>query len=328
MPDRQTTVAGLPALSLYTDRLELVGIPEAGARITHLRLRRRGREWLWRNRSLPFVLPPADPGPSPSIYVDRYDSGGSDECFPTVGACPRPGSSPEGPWLPDHGELWRAPWRHDVFTRGGFTTWRSVTECGTVPAVFSRQAGIDESPDGESGKVSFEYRLRSTGAEPFPYLWSAHPLLNVQPGTTVELPGVSQVRVGAVQGLQHLVPDAETTWPPEPGDRFTIPAPAGWAAKLFARSPSRGRAVVTDPLRGEALELQWDGGETPWVGLWLNPGGFGPTSEPYYNLAAEPCLAAPDQLDRAVREWRMAPFLRPGEDRTWRLTVVLREASS
>jgi galactose mutarotase-like enzyme len=120
----------------------------------------------------------------------------------------------------------------------------------------------------------------------------------------------------------------ETVWPPEGGDRLALPASGGWATKLFARSAPEGRAVVTDPLRGEALELQWDAGEIPWVGLWLNPGGFGPQDVPYYNLAVEPCLAAPDELDRAVREWQVAPILRPGEERTWRLTVVLRAASS
>lgn len=328
MPYRQTTVAGLPAISLYTEQVELVALPGAGARITDLRLRRRGREWLWRNPALPFVVPPASPLPSPTVYLDRYDSGGWDECFPTVAACPRPGSPPDHPWLPDHGELWHAQWGHELFTREGVTTWRSVTDCRTIPAVFSRRVELSESDDGENSTVTFRYGLRSTAAEPLPFLWSAHPLLSVQPGTTVELPGVSRVRVAAVHGRSEMVVDAETSWPPGGEDRLVLPASGGWAAKLFARSTPEGRAVVTDPLRGEALEFQWDAGEIPWVGLWLNPGGFGPQGVPYYNLAVEPCLAAPDGLDRAVSEWKVAPILRPGEERTWRLTVVLREASS
>jgi len=327
MPYRQTTVAGLPALSLYTERIELVAVPGAGARITHLRLRRRGREWLWRNQALPFVLPPPESPSSPTAYVDWYDHGGWDECFPTVGACPRPGV-PDQPRLPDHGELWHARWRHEVLTREGVTTWRSVTECRTVPAIFSRRVELNEDDDSADPTVTMQYDLRSTATEPFPYLWSAHPLLNVQPGTTVELPGVSRVRVGAVHGPSDLPVDTEVVWPLEHGDRYTLPASGGWAAKLFARAAPEGRAVVTDPLRGEALEFQWDAREIPWVGLWINPGGTGPEGTPHYNFAVEPCLAAPDRLDRAVSDWQVAPILRPGEARTWRLTVILRETLS
>ena len=91
MPYRQTTVSGLPAVSLSNDTLELVAIPEAGARITHLR-RRAGREWLWRNPRLPFRAAPVEPPLGPTDYVDRFDSGGWDECFPTI----TPGRLPDG----------------------------------------------------------------------------------------------------------------------------------------------------------------------------------------------------------------------------------------
>jgi len=326
MPFRQTTVADLPAVSLYNDVLELIGLPSVGARVTHLRLRGRGREWLWHNPVLPFTVPPAEPGPAPDVYVDRFDSGGWDECFPTVGACPRPGAPEGSPLLPDHGELWHAAWRHDLFTVGGLTTWRSIAECRTVPAVFTRRIELAEAEAGDG--VTFRYSLRSTGSEPFPYLWSAHPLLTAQPGTRLELPGVSRVRVASAQGRNDLVLGSEIPWPLDQAGMFIMPPAEGWAAKLFAASPPEGRAVITDPLRGEALELAWDGGEVPWLGLWLNPGGFGPAGAPHYTLGIEPCLAAPDRLDGAVNDWRVAPILRPGEERAWRLTVVLREGVS
>jgi hypothetical protein len=278
---------------------------------------------------LPFAVPPPDPGSSATIYVDRYDSGGWDECFPTIGACPLPGAPAGQPLLPDHGELWFAAWRHDLFSQGPVTTWRSVAACRTVPASFTRRIELTESADPlVAATAVFQYSLRSTGSEPFSFLWSAHPLLTAQPGTRVELPGVSRAVVDSVRGRDDLAPGAELDWPPGGGDRFVMPATEGWAAKLFARSPAEGSAIVTDPIRGEALELRWDGGEIPWVGLWLNPGGFGPEGSPHYTLAVEPCLAMPDRLDRAANELRVAPILRPGEERAWRLTVVLREAAS
>ncbi len=327
MPYRQTTVAGHPAVSLYNDTVELIALPAVGGRISHLRLRRRGREWLWHNPALEFKVPPSDPGTSPTVYVDQFDSGGWDECFPTVGACYLPGSQ-DRRWLPDHGELWHAGWRHDLFNSNGVTSWRSVAECRTVPAVFSRRVEIAD-PDGpDEGRVTFHYGVRSTGSDPFPFLWSAHPLLTAQPGTRIELPGVSRVRVASVLGRNDLTIDSEIDWPMEGTGFHVMPPGEGWAVKLFAQSPAEGRAIVTDPLRGESLELQWDGRDVPWIGLWVNPGGFGPEGAPHYTLAVEPCLAGPDALDRAVSDWRVAPILRPGEERSWRLTVIVREAVS
>jgi galactose mutarotase-like enzyme len=326
---RQTTVASLPAIALYSDLAELVAAPGAGARITHLRLR-RGREWLWRNPALPFRLPPPDPGPSPSAYVDGYDSGGWDECFPTVGPCPLPGAPPGHPGLPDHGELWYLPWQHDLSTSGTKTQWRSVTRCARVPAEFVRQVTLEDG-DPDAARFGFDYRVRSVGDRPFPYLWSAHPLIAAAPGVTLDLPGLSRLRVDAVHGRHDLVPGREIPWPLDGGDRFRCPDAGAWAVKLFGQPPAEGRAVLTDPRRGETLELLWDTGEIPWVGVWLNFGGFAGAAraaEPPYTLAVEPCLAAPDRLDHVTGEWGVAPILRPGEERAWRLTVVLREGPS
>ncbi|HXI21413.1 MAG TPA: hypothetical protein VNH46_10020 [Gemmatimonadales bacterium] len=326
MPFRQTTVAGLPAVALFTDEAELITLPGAAGRITHLR-RRAGREWLWRNRALPFRAPPRDPGSSPTRYVDEFDSGGWDECFPTVGACPLPGAAPDAPWLPDHGELWSAVWRHDLSTGPTETVWRGAVRCSTVPAEFTRVVTLDHGGDPGTATIRFDYRLGALADRPLPFLWSAHPLFGLTPGMQLELPGVARVRVAAVHGRHDLTPGQEADWPLDGGDRFTVPAPAGWAMKLFATVPAVARARLIDPRRGETLELLWDGEVVPLVGLWLNMGGWSPRGDPYYNLAVEPCHGAPDRLDQAVEDWGLAPFLRPGEERAWRLTVVLREGT-
>ena len=106
MPFRQVNVSGFPAVALRSSDVEIVVVPALGAKITNLR-RLPGREWLWRSDQIP--LAPPIPGAS---YVETADSGGWDECFPTVGPC----LLPENPavLLPDHGELWSAPWETRV----------------------------------------------------------------------------------------------------------------------------------------------------------------------------------------------------------------------
>ena len=56
-------------------------------KLTNLR-RLRGREWLWRNDQIPLALPKQG-----ASYAETADSGGWDECFPTV-AVASPGAPP------------------------------------------------------------------------------------------------------------------------------------------------------------------------------------------------------------------------------------------
>jgi galactose mutarotase-like enzyme len=316
MSFRQTTVSGFPAVALRSAELEVVVVPSIGMKLTNLR-RHNGREWLWRSDQIP--LGPPRPGAS---YVETADSGGWDECFPTVGPCPIPGAPPGTPPLPDHGELWSASWSSSVYEQESGTTLAASTQGLVFPYVFHREMTLDK----HEPLVRFRYLLRHTGATPFPWIWSSHPLLNVQPGSVIELPGVSQVRVDAVHGRNDLEEGAVVSWPQAvsgESSRFSFPKEDRWAAKLFA-DVGTGRMFLTDPRRGERLEFVVPPQQVPQVGLWINCHGWAPPGrKPYYNLALEPCIGAPDRLDLAVNQWRTAQTLAPGEERTWSLEVRL-----
>lgn len=82
--------------------------------------------------------------------------------------------------------------------------------------------------------------------------------------------------------------------------------------------------VLTDPRKGEQLEFRVRREEVPQVGIWINCRGWAPPArKPYYNLALEPCIGAPDRLDIAVWEWHTAQLVRPEEERKWSLEVWL-----
>lgn len=317
MPFRQTTVSGFPAVALRSEELEVVAVPAIGVKLTHLR-RLRGREWLWRSDQIPLALP--RPGAS---YVDTADSGGWDECFPTVGPSPLPGAPGDAPPLPDHGELWSAEWTSSVFDHAGGTTLESTAMGTRLPYEFHRTVTLEQG----TPVVRLRYRLRHTGGKPFPWIWSAHPLLNVQPGTTVDLAGVRQVKLDAVHGRADLSRDDVVSWPGAIGGdagRFTLPPDGGWAVKLFGDLGAEGLMALTDPREGERLEIRVDPQEVPQVGLWINCEGWAPEGRrPYYNLALEPCIGAPDRLADAVDSWGTAQTLAPGEERRWTLEVRL-----
>ena len=317
MPFRQVTVSGFPALALRGAEVEVVVVPVLGMKLTNLR-RFRGREWLWRSDQTP--LAPGIPGAS---YVETADSGGWDECVPTVGPCPVPGR-PDEPPLPDHGELWSARWESAVSEHAGGTTLTGTVKSARFPCELQRAVTLD----AHAPVVRFQYRLRHLGGDPFPWIWSSHPLFNVQPGTTLELAGVTQARVDSAHGRPGLSHGDVVGWPEaisgESG-RFTVPhRSAGWAMKLFADIGPSGRAILIDPREGEHLEFRIDPATVPQIGLWINCGGWAPDGRaPYFNLAVEPCIGAPDRLDQAVEEWHTAQLLSAGEERTWSLEVAL-----
>jgi len=176
----------------------------------------------------------------------------------------------------------------------------------------------------------FRYRLVHVGDAPFPWIWSAHPLFNVQPGTVLGLPTVTQVKVDAVHGRDDIARNDVVSWPGAIGGRasaFVFPerGERGWAMKLFADVGASGSMALVDPRLGERLEITVAPSEVPQVGVWINCDGWAPAGRrPYYNLALEPCIGAPDRLDDAM-EWGLAQTLAPGEERTWAVEVRLPE---
>ena len=108
----------------------------------------------------------------------------------------------------------------------------------------------------------------ATRGRTFSWIWSAYPLFNVQPGTTLELSGVRQVKLDAVHGRDDLSRDDVVSWPGAIGgapERFTFPEAGGWAVKLFGDLGRDGRIALTDPREGERLEILVDPVAVPQV---------------------------------------------------------------
>ncbi len=300
-------------------------IPALGGKIAAMEL--GGRQWLWTND----VLRRTPPGPEvladdDASYGETGDTGGYDECFPTVGACVLPTYVKRfgGVKLPDHGELWMQPAAFALETNDeglhASTEWRGRR----MPYRFTRVVNVQPS-----GGVVMRYAVANEGADPLPFLWCAHPLLPLTPQTRLILPEGARARVYSqhhieLTGLTH---GAEARWPyfrtPKGEVDLSRPDAVGkrYACKIFLDLPtgSLGYAAVQE---GEArLEVTFDVREVPTFGLWLNRRGWTPfrRGEPYLNLGFEPAIGAPDPLTDALGAWKGAHWLRAGETRTWTL---------
>jgi len=86
--------------------------------------------------------------------------------------------------------------------------------------------------------------------------------------------------------------------------------------------------ILTDPRRGERLEMVVPPEEVPQAGIWINNRGWALSGrQAYYNLGLEPAIGAPERLDEAVRDWNAAQSLAPGEERSWGMEVWLLEGA-
>ena len=325
-----TTASLLPA-SLRFGVAELNGggtrlsiIPALGGKIAAMEL--GGRQWLWTSDTIPYAEPVDG-----ASYVETADTGGYDECFPTVGACVLPSGIEKygGLSLPDHGELWAQRPTIDVETLADAQQATCVWTGRRMPYRFTRVVRVDGTD-----AVTMRYSVTNEGTARLPFLWSSHPLLPLTPETRIELPEGARVRVFAEHGVDLGGTLAEHRWPRMTVTKkekkriadFSHPdaVARNYACKLFLDMPVGRAAVVEGAAR---LEVEYDAREVPNFGLWLNRRGWTPfkgglfrRARPYLNFAFEPCIGSPDPLSDALVGWQDAHWLQGGETRTWTLT--------
>ena len=89
---------------------------------------------------------------------------------------------------------------------------------------------------------------------------------------------------------------------------------------------TEGWAALRDPGSGRELRFEFDPTEVPFVGLWLNYGGWsGAGTAPYFNLGLEPCTGMPEDLATASGpDWNAFATVAGHSTRTWSVRVRIR----
>lgn len=313
-----------PAINIDNGSVSLTIVPELGGKLSSIRDVRTGREWLWTSAQLPYRRLPYG-----TSYVEQADTGGWDECFPTVAACRYPSEPWRGMPLPDHGEIWQQAWPCTIHRdEAGGLMIHTTAQGVALPYSFERSIRI--VPDAAT--LRFEYRVRSLADAPIHFIWSAHPLLAIEPGMRILLPDNARFHsFVAVPDTVALDPEG-VRWPPriELVDRTldfatTPDRSAGVAFKLWSEPLRDGWATLA-AADGE-FQFRWDPQLLPQVGVWLNAGAWsGAGGDPYYNLGLEPCIGAQDSLAEAVTRYNQYAMLPPHGERGWWLDVQLRSA--
>ncbi len=270
-------------LSLSSSVVRLRLDPDYGARVVSLMDRRSGREWL--------VQGQASPDTGEATVYGLAHAVGWDECLPTIAPC-EAANAPWGRRLRDHGDVWGRRWHVEEISPQTITT---SMDCH--PLRLRRSIHLCEAV------VTVDYQLSNHSDTATPYLWSQHMLLAALPGDRIHLSGVA---MGTDLPLSRLDTVAEAT--------------LGFAAKFYA--PVIGPFEARIGNDNGQLRLAWSGDDMPYVGLWLNYGGWPVTGACGSHVAIEPTTAGADDLNRAIASGHSPP-LAARQSRTWRITLTL-----
>lgn len=276
-------VQGFAVHVLGNDEVEVAVVPELGAKIISLKNRRTGREWMWHppgGLKLFRNYPGDDFSESPLV--------GMDECLPTIAPC-----SWQGRALPDHGELWNAPWRVDAAAwEGGLL--KTAARLRLSPFDLERTIELHEN------EIHLDYRLGNRSQTAERYLWAMHPLLQLRASDQLELPATTRALLKGeawVDDLGSAVPD-------------------GNCAKVFAAPVSEGFAAIHNQRTGDRLEFEWSPTENNTLGVWLTRGGW----HGHEHFALEPMNGDADTLALAAERNRCG-LVAAASSATWQVCL-------
>jgi len=317
---------GFDAYILTNGQVQLTIIPELGGKIISIQDLSTGREWLWRNPHLPL-----QPVAYDASFIEKYDTGGLDECFPAILG----GEYPDEPWkgaiIPDHGELWCQSWNVHIVEESEKKIILKMSCHGVrFPYYFERNLTFS----AESPVLVLDYQVTNLSSFDMPFVWSIHPLMNIEEGMRLLLPfEIKSVRLGA--GVDGFLGESgsQHTWPVtkradgQAIDLSLVPASDfGKAYKIYAY-PLNGIAQIetgiTDPGGKHSFIFRFRPKDITHISLWMNYGAWsGSGSEPYFNLGLEPCIGGTDALQNAkdLGEYGSLPAR---EAREWTLELLI-----
>ena len=329
-------VDGYSAFRLSNARLAITVIPSLGGKIISLMSLATGTEWLWRNEALAYRS--ASYGDN---YVRAHDTGGIDECVPTVDACKLPAMA--GIWagsqLPDHGEIFSQSWQlvNAAVNDNGDAVLHLEVQGDALPYRFQRLLRL---PAGDAD-LEIEYRVDNKSSHAMPFYWCMHPIFKVSPGMILHLPLGQKMRTDWSSDVAPTISEERFEWPTTkfgydmsqvPGDG--VPA---FAAKIFTENKlmsgdgdqSPVKVGLENPLSGEKLMFSFLPDEVPYVALWLNYNAWhGAGKKPYFNVGFEPTNANAGSLSEQIASENGSLMIQPDRSKTWRIKLNLSVANT
>lgn len=312
-----TAVADARGLVLSNGLLDITVLPQCGGKIAQIVDRRAGKAWLWENPHLAHRMPNGR-----GRYVEEYDNGGWDECFPTIAPGPYPMGALAGRETGNHGVLWELPWTIQE---------QRADERGSVLAMSIRPKAfpvlIQRRLFLPAGKAWFEarYHMRNLSNERLGFLWAIHPLIPIGDGLSLHFGDAATVRVVMLEGgWKGRAPLDAPMELPQFLRAFDDPSTSGEAcaaAKFFTEELPGGWGEVRDTT-GNTLRFEIQSASMDGFGVWINRRWWsGCGSAPYANVGFEPVMGACDSLRDSLRNGGRHHWIEGDSEREWQVRV-------
>jgi len=311
-------IEGFDSVQINTGITELSIIPELGGKVNSLRDSRTGREWLWRHPRFPYKVVPHG-----SSYTAASDTGGWDECFPSVAECEYPSDPWKGAAIQDHGEIWSHAAEFEMAEQADSVTLLTRSQGIALPYTFTRTITLTAN----SSIIRVNYEVQNKSDQPMDYVWSLHPLLAIEPGMELLLPSSARFHVNGTIP-ENLVSTKKDLQYPFAASGLNFPAlpetSAGRAIKIWSDPLPAGEGWTSVRAHNGELKMRWNVALLPQVAVWMNFGAWAADGgTPYYNLGLEPCIGGQDSLNDAVNLYKLFATLQPHGSKTWWLEIEL-----
>lgn len=311
-------VEGFDGIYVHTGLIELTLVPKLGGKVSSLRDARTGREWLWRHPRFEYKKVPHG-----SSYVKEADTGGWDECFPSVAECAYPSAPWQGAAIQDHGELWSQDAEVEVDQQVAEVTITTRWHGIVLPYSFTRTILLTAN----SSVIKVDYEVTNTSDQPVNFVWCIHPLIAIEPGMELLLPASAQFNVGSLFPEDLVPPGKKLQYPFEAsGLNFPVlpQTDAKRAIKLWSDPLPDGEGWAAMRAKDGELKMRWDVRSLPQIAVWLNLGTWSADGgSPYFNMGLEPCIGAQDSLADAVNQFDLFESLPPRGSKAWWLEMEL-----
>ena len=281
-------------LTVENEHVRVQVIPRLGGKICSLLDKKTGYECFFQNPKGEYAAPALYDG-----FAD-YDASGFDDAFPNI----------DETWteisgrrvhFPDHGEVWTMPMTAEKE--------ESAISLHGEGRVF--QYAYHKRVEAQERGMRVRYRIRNTGAEPMPFFWTLHGLVNVDEQTRLILPQspaqAENVFAGGDLGELGAILDVNGG----EIDLRAMPKCSATAMRKYylAGKVGEGLCGYEFPQHGLKLMIRWDEKILPYLGMWCTMGGF----RGDVNAALEPSSAYFDSVDTALARGTL-PMMEPGEE--------------
>lgn len=305
---RESLYKGFPSTVGENEEMSVEIVPSRGSKLVSLINKKSQRNWIYQNE-VPW---------EPLQYGMNWGDGdrsGWDEMFPTILPCPCPNTPWQHVVFPDHGEVWALPWEYEIIGNQVKMRVHGVQ----VPYILEKTYSLNGK------QLHIDYKVENPTPFAFSYLWAAHSLLNVDPGTKlITEPQLDSVlfyyshkeRLARINDRVSY-PMAETN--SEPVDLSVLEHHSEHLAEKywFEGTMQRGMAGLKTK-DGETFTYLFLPEEVPYLAVWANYGAF--FGE--YNFAFEPATGYFDNVYTAHTLQKVKMVDKYSANR-WRLTVSL-----